>query len=173
MKPRMTTSKKWTPFPLELSEQINSIFSENFQKQVGAGQIIVEGRIYPEELLFRVGFLPSGRLFQANFEASICYIPFENIQKAIDLCLDATASMMEQYYESNERIDLPRHWSEFIFDKQKIYLQFSSTNTSLEAEADRLLGANASHLVNEIDESENLYEQANKHEGPSDDDSNQ
>lgn len=161
MKPRLKSSKKWTSFPIELTEQIQSIFQENFEKKLEEGKFIVEGRIYPEEVLFRVGFSPSGRLFQANFEASAQYSEVEHTQDAIDLCLDATASMMEEYYASNERIDLPRNWGEYLFDKKKIYLQFSTINTTLESEADRLLGIDNSGLVIEEPElvSEDHYDQ--------------
>jgi hypothetical protein len=161
----MSSSKKWTPFPCELNEQIISIFTENFSNRIGDGQFVIDGRIYSEELLFRVGFQPKKRLHQTNFEASIHYTAFENIQDAIDLCLDATGSMMEQYYQANGRLDLPQHWEEFVFDKQKLYLQFSSLNTSIEAEADKLLGVSQAQLVHEEDPSEDLYNQPDDIEG--------
>jgi hypothetical protein len=154
MKPRFSSSKKWTAFPIELNEQIHSVLEEGFRKKLAPGKFIVEGRIYTQEILFRIGFLPEGRLFQANFEASINYNDLENIQDAIDLCLDATASMMEQYYCSNERIDLPRNWSEYSFDSKKLCLQFSSVNSKLESEADKILGLVNDTLVHDEDASD-------------------
>lgn len=152
MKPRLESSKKWTTFPLELKEQICSVFSEGFADLLGEGQFIADGRIYREEILFRVGFRAKGRLFQANFEASTGYSPADKTQDLIDLCVDATASMMEEYYKSNERIDLPRAWKEYDFKNKAVFLQFSSINTELEAEADKLLGLHRDSLVQGEDE---------------------
>jgi hypothetical protein len=160
MKPRLASSKKWTVFPTELTGQIQSIFEENFEKKLGEGKFIVEGRIYPEEILFRIGYLPESRLFQANFEASIDHVNLEHTREAIDKCIDATAAMMVDYYDSNENLDLPRNWKEFIFDGSKMYLQFSSVNTTLESLADKLLGLTEESLIHEEENtSEDYYDQ--------------
>ncbi|MFN7454491.1 MAG: hypothetical protein ACK5RO_07505, partial [Pseudobdellovibrionaceae bacterium] len=47
----------------------------------------------------------------------------------------------------------------YEFEGRKIWLQFSTENSDLEKEADRLLGVDETSLVKEEDESEDLYEQ--------------
>ncbi len=154
MIPRLKSSKKWTAFPTEFQENILKTFEENFSHKLNPGKFIAESRIYPSEILFRIGFLESGRLFQANFEASIEYIGMDGATQAINLCIDSTASMLEQYYDSQQLMDMPRDWKEFDFDKKKIYLKFSTLNTQLEAEADKILGVYEDHLIQEHDEDE-------------------
>jgi hypothetical protein len=75
--------------------------------------------------------------------------------------MDATASMMEEYFVANENLDLPRNWGEFLFDGKKIYLQFSSVNSTLESLADKLLGDDAAAALIHEDEStsEDYYDQ--------------
>lgn len=150
LKPRLSTSKKWTQFPKEFSEQIEGVFKENFGANLEKAKLFVEGRIYQEEILLRVGFLEEGRLAQANFEASMQYSPKEqDAVERIHNCIDAVASMIMDYFENPDEADFPRYWKEFPFQGKKIFLQFTTDNVELEAQADALLGENADNLVQE------------------------
>ena len=153
MEPRLKSSKKWTELPKEYLEQIQQVFRQNFKKHIGEGQIIAEGRIYPEELLLRVGFLEKGRLKQANFEASLQYKKNkDNVVQLIYFCIDCTASMMTEYFEAKGEADFPREWKKFEVDKQEIHLKHSTVNSALEAEADQILGEATEDLVQGDDE---------------------
>ena len=157
MNPRLKTSKKWTTFPKEYVKQIEQVFKANFKKDLKESKLVVEGRIYPEEILLRVGVLEKGRLAQSNFEVSIGH--FKDKSAAIEqiyVCIDAAASMMTEYFQNQddeEGIDFPRHWTEYEFNKQKVYLQFTTENSDLEKEANKLLGVADDSLV--VDEEEN------------------
>ena len=158
MKPRLKTSKKWTEFPLEYRTQIETVFKENFQEASQNGQILIEGRIYPEEVIMRVGYIENGRLQQANFEASLQYSHEENdaIDK-IHTCIDATASMLQEYLENKnteEGIDFPKTWTEYNLNEQEVYLQFTTVNTKLEEMADKILGEELKSLI--IEEGEDI-----------------
>lgn len=155
MNPRLKSSKKWTSFPKEYSDQIQAVFKENFAQYLDQGDLIIEGRIYPEEIMLRVGYLEKGRLAQANFEVSMNYSQDEqDAVKRIHNCVDAAASMMMEYLENDGEVDFPYTWKEFPFQGKKIYLQFTTENTSLEAEADKLLGLSEASLVHEEGESD-------------------
>lgn len=168
MTPRRPDSKKWSSLPEELLQQIQQVFAENFAEASKKGQIMAEGRIYPTELMLRVGYLEKGRLAQANFEVSLDYNRNkENVMRLILLAVDCAASMMMDYLAEGESADedqvadLPRTWMPFDVEGRTIYLQFTTENPSLEAEADRLLGeAGEKQLVHgandEEDEEENL-----------------
>ena len=145
MKPRLKTSSKWTAFPAELTLQIAEIFKQNFGPQLPKAQFIVEGQIYPREILLRVGYVEKGRLVQNNFEVSLEYATDkgENAINAIHLCVDAAGSMVQEFLDnstSEEEVELPRIWTEYPFQEKKIFLQYSTVNTNLEAQADALLG---------------------------------
>lgn len=161
LKPRLSTSKKWTQFPKEFSSQIEDVFKENFGDHLSKTKLFVEGRIYQEEILLRVGFLKEGRLAQANFEASMQYSPKEqDAVERIHNCIDAVASMIMEYFENEDEADFPRYWKEFPFQGKKIFLQFTTDNTELEAQADALLGENADDLVQEESSSEDALARA-------------
>lgn len=154
MKPRLASSKKWTDFPKEFSKQIQDVFKENFAKELKSSELIVEGRIYPQEILIRIGYLEAGRLKQANFEVSVEYSQTKNdAVMRINDAVDAAASMMMDYFEKEQDtegdVDFPLSWKEVPFNNQKLYMQFSTVNTKLEAEADAILGASEDGMIKE------------------------
>ena len=168
MTPRLESSKKWTSFPQEFLSQISEVFEKTFATDLEGSELRLEGRIYPEEILLRVGFLPKGRLSQANFEVSIGYSQEkEDALERIHNCIDATASMMKEFFEADGEVDFPRQWKEFEFEKQSLYLQFSTVNTDLEAQADAILGEDAEGLLHE-EEEQNVSQ--TEEDGPQDDD---
>lgn len=161
MNPRLSSSKTWTHFPEEFLEQVQDLVSESFEEHLIEGASLhLEGRIYQEELLFRLGIKISGQLKQNNFEVSAQYNPeAQNVKKIMYHCIEAAASMMAEYFEWNDRpqtatedtsseeIDFPREWTEFNFEGVPLFLQYSTINTDLEAEANRILGALSTELV--------------------------
>lgn len=165
MNPRLKSSKKWTGFPKEYSDQIQAVFKENFAQYLEEGELIIEGRIYTEEIVLRVGYLEKGRLAQANFEVSMNYSQDEqDAVKRIHNCVDAAASMMMEYLENDGEVDFPYTWKEFPFQGKKIYLQFSTENTSLEEQANKLLGVDDESLYHEEEESEDALSRAEQSE---------
>ena len=161
MQPRLKGSKKWTHFPKEYLDQIRTVFLENFGTQIGAGELVVEGKIYAKEITLRVGYLQPGRLVQANFEVSVDYSTKEpDIVSTVHLCVDAAASMMMDYFENDGEVDFPFVWKEYPFNGKTIYLQYSTENSSLEAEANKFLGKSEAGLVEEEPETEDALEVA-------------
>ncbi len=154
MKPRLSSSKKWTAFPPEFIQQIETVFRENFSKELQKAQLFVEGRIYSQEILVRIGYLETGRLKQANFEVSVEYSSNKSdaIERIND-AVDAAASLMVEYFEGadeeGQEADLPLIWKEVPFNNRKLHIQFSTVNTNLEAQADALLGIKDPSLVKE------------------------
>lgn len=152
MNPRLATSIKWTELPSEFADKVRKVFADNFKTEAAAGRFIVEGRIYPEEIIVRIGYLENGRLKQVNFEASSAYSKEKgNSFDKLYLCVDAIASMMEEAFESEtgEDLDFPLHWREFDFEGQQVFLQHSTVNSELEAEANRILGEANEGLLHE------------------------
>jgi hypothetical protein len=151
MIPRLSSSKTWTNFPPEFLDQVQDLVAETFEDNLieGAG-LHLDGRIYPDEILFRLGVKEAGQLRQANFEISAQYNPeAQNAKKIMHHCIEAAASMMAEYFDYEGEADFPRQWMEFNFEGTKLFVQFSTVNTDLEAEADRLLGGTSSELVRE------------------------
>jgi hypothetical protein len=148
MQPRLKTSKKWTAFPKEYVDQIQTVFHENFSAQLTGNKLVIEGRIYPSEVVLRVGINEKGRLRQANFEVSMDYnIKEKDAVERIHNCIDAAASMMLDYFEAEGESEYPRTWQEYPFQGKKLFLQFTTENTDLEAQANALLGEPAEALV--------------------------
>lgn len=156
MLPRLPNSKKWTALPPELIQQIREVFTEGFAEKIKNGEILVDGRIYPNELLLRVGYLETGRLAQANFEVSLDFnMAKQNAVEQIHFAIDCAASMMEEYFQGEGTLsDFPRHWQPFQISGRQVYLQVSTENQRLEAEADKILGLTNSGLVQGADEDE-------------------
>lgn len=140
MEPRLESSKKWTSLPEELIEQVKSVLVETFDKEAEKGEFVVAGRIYPEELIVRIGYIEEGRITQANGEVSITYNPKkDNIHKLIGTAVDCAGGLIEIYFENPEE-DFPREWQEHTFDKRQLFLKFTTVNDELEKKADEILG---------------------------------
>lgn len=155
MEPRLKNSKKWTPFPKEYADQIRGVFEENFAAHLGDARILIEGRIYTEEVLLRVGHVKKDRLAQANFEVSMNYSPKEkDALQRIHNCVDAAASMMMDYFENEGEVDFPKSWKAYPFQDETIYLKFTTENAELEAQADALLGKESGGMLLETDEND-------------------
>lgn len=145
MKPRLPTSMQWTPFPPEFTEKVHQVLGENFREATQRGEFLVEGRIYPQEIVMRVGYIEHGRLHQDNLEASMDYSMKTEDQtafKTIYACLDAIGSIFEEKFANpHEDFEFPLNWEAYEFDDQIVWMQYSTVNTRLEEEADRLLNS--------------------------------
>jgi hypothetical protein len=166
MNPRLSTQKTWTTLPREFREKAAQVFAQNFRKESVKGDFVIEGRIYPNEIIMRAGYTEKGRLKQTNFEVSIdlAAVPVSDQEKdktAMDnlfLGIDVLGSVFETHFEylseeESDDVEYPFTWEEFEFDHHKVYLRFSTVNTRLEDEADRILGQGAPGLFNEDSES--------------------
>jgi hypothetical protein len=141
MNPRKKESKKWTKLPGDLLSQIKNVFEQNFKAHLEGKKLTVEGRMYPSEIVLRVGFQNKGELRFNNFEVSLDHSKEkQNAISQIHIGVDAIASLMMDYFENEEDHEMPLSWQEYPFDKQTIWLQYSSANSELEAAADKLLG---------------------------------
>ncbi len=142
MEPRLSTSRKWSPLPAELLQQVQSVFRDSFRAELKNGTVEASGKIFPEEILVQVGVVQAHELKQANFVVSIGYKQSkDNVLKLLHLAVDAMASLFEQYFAAETDADFPRVWEEVDFEKRKIYIQYHTTNSKLEADADKILGA--------------------------------
>lgn len=150
MYPRKKESKKWSALPPDLAVQIKKVFEENFKAHLVGKTLKVEGRIYPTEVLMRVGINNKGELRYNNFEVSLDHsVAKENTVQQIHVAVDAIASLMADYFENEEEHEMPLVWAEYPFYNQKLWLQYSSVNPDLEAEANKLLGLDEQALLNE------------------------
>lgn len=154
MQPRLKSSTKWTSLPPDVASQIKLVFEQNFQKELGKARVIVEGRLYPQEILLRVGYAEPGRLSQNNFEISMDYLPDDEnaALTTIHICVDVAASLLTEHFESDESLEMPTLWTEFPFEDHKVWLQFTTENTELEKKANELLGEWDDSLVQELDD---------------------
>jgi hypothetical protein len=138
--PRLKTSFKKTDFPIDYIKMVRDVIQKNFKKNLKDKEVLVEGFIYNEEVLLRIGFRGKKALTQFNFEASVIYsMKTKNIMDQIYLALDGLGAMIDQYFKASGDLELPKVWTEFKLDGKSVYLQTSAENSDLEAQADKLL----------------------------------
>ena len=141
MEPRLKTSKKWSALPKELMQQIRTVFGSTFKEQLKGAKIEADGRIYPEEILIQVGFKESQALKQSNFMISIAYKKDkDNVLKLLHLGTDAMGALFDTLFSSEDDSELPRTWAELEFEGRVIHVQYTTNNTELESQANKLLG---------------------------------
>ena len=162
--PRLANSKQWTELPPDLAASVKKVFEDQFVHEASQGEFFVEGRIYSEEFVIRLGYLQRGRLAQINFEASMDLFKSSgetvNAQSTPEesktmarfyTSVDALGSLMEEYFDlaEGEDVDVPLRWKAYDFEGEIVFLQRSTVNTRLEDEADRILGIAEKRLVHE------------------------
>lgn len=175
--PRLASSRQWTALPAELLKNILGIFNSQFKAEAQRGEFLIDGRIYSDELVMRVGYLEKGRLKQVNFESSMdlkahseAELELKNLDEnessetsedsatmaRVFTSIDALGSLLEEYFDlgDEEEIDVPERWRAYDFEGDVVYLQHSTINSRLEDEADRWLGLDEKKLYHEAQESE-------------------
>ena len=163
----MNTSTKWSELPSDITAMIQKLMQEQYAGRLAPGQFIAEGRIYPAEITLRIGYLEEGAIRQINFEGSIEYVAgSEKVVDCIQHLFEATGSMMESYV-TDPSTEFPVQWQKYDVEKLEIYLKHSTVNSSLEAEADRLLGESSDGLIQQTEGEE--IEDLKKKMGLSDD----
>lgn len=141
---------RWTAVPKDYIKQVSNALRESFADESKSGKFIVEGRIYKDELLLRMGFLEKGRIRQTNFEMSMDFkAGKDDTLKLLNLAVDVGATMLEELFSSTEDQDFPRTWQPFEVEGRTVYVQFSSENSELDAAANEILGAADENLVKE------------------------
>src|SRR6218665_889321 len=121
---RKPSSIKWTDFPPEYTQQITTVFQEAFGQELGQSHLVVEGKIYPEEICMRVGFREATSLRQANFEVSVDFTPDkQNAIETIYSCIDGISALMTSYFEGTPAESMPIDWKPFSFDRKEMYFQ--------------------------------------------------
>lgn len=157
MEPRRSKSAKSTQLPRDYANQVIAVLKDTFADEVKSGKFIVEGRIFPDEILLRMGFLENGRLRQKNFEISLDFNGGkDDTVKLLNLAVDVGATMLDEMFSSTEDADFPRTWKSYEVEGRHVYLQFSSVNSELDKEASKLLGENPDRLVQTDEELEEL-----------------
>lgn len=171
MEPRLKTSSKWSPLPPELVRQIQSVFKKSFGSHLGGGTIEAAGKIFPQEILISVGFRSEKSIRQSNWMISIGYQKSkDNVLNLLHLAVDAAASLFEQTFAAENDSDFPRLWEEVDFEGRKIYIQFSTANSQLESEADKLLGVSGGSEIAQGDWDDDIDPEAIKAQLGIDDD---
>lgn len=157
MEPRRSKSSKSSALPKDYVKQVVDALKESFADETKSGKFIVEGRIFPDEILIRMGFLENGRLRQTNFEISVDYkAGKDDTVKLLNLAVDVGATMLEELFSATDDADFPRTWKSYEVEGREVFLQFSSINSQLDKEAAKLLGEDPDQLVQSDEDAEEL-----------------
>jgi hypothetical protein len=152
MDPRKKSSVKWVPLPAEYCKLALEVFEGQFGERLGDAQLTIEGRIYREELIVRLGFLRPNTIRQINFEASVDFdLSKENAFELLNFVMDPLASWLSSFLETKE-VEFPPIWKKHRFKNRDVFMQYSTVNSKLEAEADKLLGIEQGLLNADDDE---------------------
>ncbi len=148
MDPRNSTSlkHKQQPVPKDFLKLVKETFQEKYAEFVADKTLIVDGAIFPDELILVVGLKNKNeKIRQINFECSLDYkVDYENdddgkVLEKIHLGIDALDAMFAEYAEADGDIEMPKLWTEFEFEGGKIYLKSSTDNIELEKAAEEFL----------------------------------
>ncbi len=160
MEARLKTSVQWTPFPSELCENAVLVLNERFKQEydLEKGEFTVEGRIYNQEIVGRFGLRFNNQLKQHNFEISFDFDPekdkaLELIQDSMDLVEHLWTEFLEEDRDDSELSPL---WQSLLYKKTNYYFRYTTVNSQLELEADKLLSQFEKKLVYDTPDEQEL-----------------
>ncbi|MDZ4661444.1 MAG: hypothetical protein SGJ18_07460 [Pseudomonadota bacterium] len=154
MEPRRKSSIKWVALPKEYCQVVREIFESSYSEKIQGSELIVEGRIYREEIIVRVGYLPRGSIRQSNFEASVDFnLQKENALEMLNIMIDPIGTLFESFLDAKET-EFPKLWQKQIYKEKAIYILYSAVNSRLEEEADRILGLDRGLVSTDFNENE-------------------
>ncbi len=158
MDPRLKQNNIWTAFPKEYEDQIKEIFSKTYSKKAKDGSFVVTSMIYATELLISIGYLENKRIKQVNFQTSTEFDPNKQNAKKLSLeAIDIIGGLFDIHFglSETEQIDKEHEIYSAIWQtsdpSSKIFTRYSSENTSLEDQANELLGLLDDNLVKSTD----------------------
>ncbi len=143
MEPRLKTSTQWSPFPEELCQLTSQSLKERFAEEydLDKAEFVVEGRIYEKEIVGLYGVRFKDEIKQYNFEVSLEYDSEK--EKALDLIqnsMDVVEHLLTELFEEDfEDYELSKTWQTMPYEKKMYFYKYSTNNTDLEAQADKLL----------------------------------
>lgn len=151
MKPRLKSSTQWSPFPEELCQLTASVLTERFKEEydLDSCEFVVEGRIFKEEILGRFGLQVKDQLKQHNFEISMDFdAEKEKALEKIQISLDVVEHLWIELLEDNlEDKELSEEWQPMALEKNNYFFRYTTVNSKLEQEADKLLAEYEKKLV--------------------------
>ncbi len=135
-----STAKLKQELPKDSIKLIREVIEKNFPQLSKDNEVVVKGQLFPQEILLLIGFRKKEGIKQSNFLSSIDHnLKKKNTMSQIYLSVDAIGSMIQQFVEADEDIELPGDWTEFSLEGQKIFMRFDTANTELEEKANLLL----------------------------------
>ena len=129
-----------TRFPSEFESQIASSLKDQFEARLKKPKFFVEGLFEHQQVTLKLGYLEEGRLKQNNFWVRFRFdASQENAKDQIHQALDFLGSLISEFIDSDERLEIPRTWKPVkspLFGGEVLY---STENSDLEAAADAFL----------------------------------
>ena len=163
---RVANRTQWTDFPDDFLNKVRDHLIKYFPQQ--PGKIWVKGRIYTNEAVLSLGFLPTGSLRPVNFVGSVelpeaqqtdCGEPLSQIASLAN-CLQAC---LADFFAQPEEIkaDFPRHWQEITFENVSIFVKMDHTHYELEEQAEQWLTESGNPSLYQILDSEDSLDHPN------------
>ena len=143
--------------PKDYLKLVEDLFNKNFNKNLNIEKgskekFIVQGEVYPDELVLIVALKNPGTLRMTTCYASVDYPPptvtskasSEMVQKGVNMCVDAVASFFNTFFTDGRPVDYDleyrQGWTPVEIEKNvRVYLKINRDNPELDAQADEFL----------------------------------
>lgn len=140
LKPRIKTHLKPASFPQDYIKLIYETFEENYKKYLEPNeQIIVEGAVYPREMLIRLTLRRSS-VQTLNCTASMDLNTKKNtLDNHVHILIDSLGAFFDEYFFEDRDVMIGEEWKSYDLSTETVYMKTSTVNEALEKESDRLL----------------------------------
>lgn len=140
-------------------EKVQKAIEKELFQYSNNGQIILNGRIFSDEIVLSLGFLAKNSIRQVNFVVSADIEPSPEEENppfllTIEKGLHFLQLCLLDYFERKEELveDFPKVWHKVQFNDETLFVRIDPTNSELESEANKILGLKEDTLYNDSDE---------------------
>lgn len=167
---RKRQTKRPTALPKEFLKTVSDLFHKQFKSKLGGSTFLVNGNLYPEELVLCVSLshpktLQSASMHISNSLAKNVAENPEKVTEQLKSMVDVAASWFSQCFSAGsglesvleEMKDAVTTWQEFEWEEQQLFVLLNRTNYTLERAADDFLKKqgfkdDGDDLMDEIDD---------------------
>jgi len=142
--PKNPNNKTFAKLPAEVTKALEEELAETFGEASKSGAFLCQIRVYRTELVLRAGYTKNGEIKQVNFDISKDTLPEKpEPVKSLELLVAASKELFHNYFKNENIEDYSPLWADYA-DTGLSY-RYDGTNTSLESQADALLGEEESN----------------------------
>lgn len=130
-------AQKATSLPSDYTKVVKEVFETQFKDSIQNKQFTIEGKIWPDEILFAASLGSTGSLKAVTVFCSVDFDPNASLPTAEELlaaCVDVCGHFFQHFFQENpDPIDLrPLVWTPYEWSGRTAFVRVDQSNLQLD-----------------------------------------